>query len=600
MNPELIRNFSIVAHIDHGKSTLADRILEKTGAISIRERREQYLDKMDLERERGITIKSHPVRINYRARDGQTYCLNLIDTPGHVDFSYEVSRSIAACEGVVLLVDAVDGVQAQTIAHAYLCSDQNLKILTVINKTDLPSADPDRVKKEIEGIIGLDTSKTILASAKEGWGTEEILEAVIRDIPPPGGSGQEPLQALIFDSWYDSFQGVIILIRVFSGQLSRGMSIKLFNTGNQFLVSELGIFTPSPQPVESLGLGEVGYIIAGIKDIREAPVGDTVMNSDSPILTPLPGFRPLKPMVFTGLYPQDASQYQLLREALGKLHLNDPALTYEPETSQALGYGFRCGYLGPLHAEIVQERLEREFNLSLISTAPTVAYRITRNSGEIEMIENPNLLPETHLFQEIEEPIVLATIHSPTLFLGAILKLCEEKQGVQKKLDYPTPNRILLVYELPLSEIMLDFYDRLKSLSRGLASLDYEPMGFRPGNLVKLQVLVNGEPVDPLSLIVNRDQADFKGRDLIQKLKELIPRQLFDIAIQAAIGSRIIARESIKAKKKAVTAKCYGGDITRKRKLWAKQKEGKKRMKRIGVVDIPQEAFLAVLKTGPQ
>jgi len=598
MATELLRNFSIVAHIDHGKSTLADRILERTGTISDRERRDQFLDRMELERERGITIKSHPVRLRYRARDGKTYFLNLIDTPGHVDFSYEVSRSIAACEGVLLLVDAVDGVQAQTIAHAYLCSDQNLHIIPVINKIDLPGADPEQVKKEIENIIGIDCGNAILASAKEGWGTEEILEAVVREIPPPGGSTEGPFSALIFDSWYDSYQGVVALVRITSGRLRPGMPVRLWNTGKQYLVSDLGVFSPHPERVESLSAGEVGYVIAGIREIREAQVGDTIFNPESPPPAPHPGFRPLKPMVFTGLYPQDASHYQLLRNALEKMRLNDPALGFEPETSLALGYGFRCGYLGPLHSEIVQERLEREFNLRLISTAPTVAYRVSLKSGETVMIENPNLLPEPHLVESLEEPVVRVTIHSPADYLGAILKLCEEKRGTQKGMDYPTPNRILLVYQLPLSEIMVDFYDRLKSLSRGLASLDYEMVGFLPEDMVRLEILVNGEPVDPLSSIVHRSQAVTKGRELIQRLKDLIPRQLFDIAIQAAVGSRIISRETIKARRKHVTAKCYGGDITRKRKLWEKQKEGKKRMKRIGVVDIPQEAFMAVLKTG--
>ena len=598
MNTEKIRNFSIVAHIDHGKSTLADRLLERTGAISDRDRRAQFLDRMDLERERGITIKSHPVRIRHRAGDGDYYFLNFIDTPGHVDFSYEVSRSIAACEGVLLVVDAVDGVQAQTIAHAYLCADQNLHIIPVINKIDLPSAEPERVMRELEDIIGIDCRNAILASAKKGRGTDEIMEAVVRDIPPPRGSPDDPLSALIFDSWYDSYQGVVILVRIASGSLHRGMPVRLWSTGKEYTVSELGVFSPYPEKIESLSVGEVGYVIAGIREIREAQVGDTIFNPETPPPGPLPGFRPLKPMVFTGLYAQDASQYDLLRKALEKMRLNDPALSYEPETSQALGYGFRCGYLGPLHAEIVQERLEREYHLNLISTAPTVAYRVLLKSSETLTVENPNRLPLPHLIDRVEEPIVRATIHSPAEYLGAILKLCEENRGFQKSLDYPTPNRILLVYELPLSEIMVDFYERLKSISRGLASMDYEMSGYRLGEMVRLDILVNGEPVDPLSSIVHQSQSVIRGRELIQRLKILIPRQLFDIAIQAAIGSRIIARENIKARRKNVTAKCYGGDITRKRKLWEKQKEGKKRMKRIGVVDIPQEAFLAVLKTG--
>ncbi len=596
IDPRFLRNFSIIAHVDHGKSTLADRLLEATGTVSSREMREQYLDRMDLERERGITIKAQTVRLTYRAEDGNTYTLNLIDTPGHVDFVYEVSRSLAACEGALLVVDASQGVEAQTLANVYLALENDLEIIPVLNKIDLPQADPERVKAEIEEIIGLDASEAILASAKEGIGTKEILEAIVKKIPPPKGEPQGPLRALIFDSWFDPYLGVVVLIRVVDGRIYKGQKIKMMSTGKTFEVTKVGIFAPHPVEVESLSMGEVGFFAASIKEVRDTKIGDTVTEVDQPAATPLPGFREVKPMVFCGLFPVETAQYEALREAMEKLWLNDPAFSYEPETSEALGFGFRCGFLGLLHMEIVQERLEREFGLNLISTAPAVRYRITLNSGEEIYVDNPAKFPPRDRITQIEEPYIRADIYIPKEYIGPVVKLCEEKRGEQKEMRYISQGRVLLVYELPFAEVVLDFYDRLKSVSRGYASLDYEPIGYRPSDLVKLDIYINKQPVDALSAIVHRDKAYYRGRDLAAKLKEVIPRQLFEVVIQAAIGSRVIARERIPPLRKNVTAKCYGGDITRKRKLLEKQKEGKKRMKQFGRVEIPQEAFLAVLK----
>jgi len=591
-----IRNFCIIAHIDHGKSTLADRILEFTGAVSEREKTDQFLDSMELERERGITIKASPVRLRYRSKSGAEYTFNLIDTPGHVDFTYEVSRSLAACEGTLLVVDAVQGVEAQTVANVHLALDHGLAILAVINKIDLPSADPERVRKEIEDIIGLDASQAILASAKEGIGTEAILEGIIQFFPPPKGKQEDPLRALIFDSWFDPYHGAVVMIRIFDGVVRKGMRIRMMSSGNVFEVARLGIFSPSPIDVAELGAGEVGFLMAGIKEVQETRIGDTITTEEAPAAHSLPGFKALKPMVFSGLYPADSGQYQALRDALDKLRLNDSSFTFEAETSQALGFGFRCGFLGLLHLDIVRERLEREFALSLITTAPTVVYRIVTRSGKSLLIDNPVKLPAESDIEQIEEPIILATIHLPKEYLGAVMKLCEEKRGSQKEIHYSGANRVMLVYELPLNEIVVDFYDRLKSVSRGYASMDYEPAGYRSSELVKLDVRINGDVVDAMSLIIHRDNAYQRGRDLVQRIRELIPRQLFEVVIQAAIGSRVIARESVKALRKNVTAKCYGGDITRKRKLLERQKEGKKRMKQVGRVEIPQEAFLAALK----
>ncbi|WP_456430754.1 translation elongation factor 4 [Thermosulfuriphilus sp.] len=596
IDPKLIRNFSIIAHVDHGKSTLADRLLEATGTVSAREMREQFLDRMDLERERGITIKAQTVRLTYRAKDGNTYLLNLIDTPGHVDFVYEVSRSLAACEGALLVVDASQGVEAQTLANVYLALENDLEIIPVLNKIDLPQADPERVKREIEEIIGLDASEAILASAKEGIGTEEILEAIVQKIPPPKGHPEAPLRALIFDSWFDPYLGVVVLIRVVDGQIRKGQRIKMMSTGKTFEVTKVGLFAPHPVEVESLGIGEVGFFAASIKEVRDTRIGDTITEAERPAETPLPGFREVKPMVFCGLFPVETAQYEALREAMEKLWLNDPAFSYEPETSEALGFGFRCGFLGLLHMEIVQERLEREFGLNLISTAPAVRYRIILNSGEEIYVDNPAKFPPRDRILQIEEPYIRADIYIPKEYIGPVVKLCEEKRGEQKEMRYISEGRVLLIYELPFSEVVLDFYDRLKSVSRGYASLDYEPIGYRPSDLVKLDIYINKQPVDALSAIVHRDKAYYRGRELAAKLKEVIPRQLFEVIIQAAIGSRVIARERIPPLRKNVTAKCYGGDITRKRKLLEKQKEGKKRMKQFGRVEIPQEAFLAVLK----
>jgi GTP-binding protein LepA len=593
-----IRNFSIIAHIDHGKSTLADRFLEMTGALQAREMEAQVLDSMDLERERGITIKAHPVRLNYTADDGQSYVLNLIDTPGHVDFSYEVTRSLAACEGALLLVDASQGVEAQTLANAYLAVENNLEIIPVINKIDLPSAQPEEARRQFEEIIGLDGQTAILASAKEGRGVKEILEAIVTRLHPPKGDPSAPLKALIFDSWYDAYRGVVIVVRVIDGMLRPGMKLRLMATAQDYELIELGVFTPKPVAVEEIGPGEVAFIACGIKNVGDAQIGDTVTEAQRPTPEPFPGFKPLKPMVFAGLYPVEGHRYQELREALEKLRLNDSAFFFEPETSAALGFGFRCGFLGLLHMEIVQERLEREFDMDLVTTAPGVLYRVTTTDGEMMEIDSPAKLPEPGNIEKIEEPVITATVLTPAEFVGGILQLCQDKRGVQKALEYKTSDRVLITYDMPFNEVVLDFYDRLKTISRGYASLDYHVTGFWHSPLVKLDILVNGDPVDALSIIVHRDRAYERGRALVSKMRELIPRQMFEVAIQAAIGSRIIARESVKALRKNVLAKCYGGDISRKRKLLEKQKEGKKRMKRVGQVEIPQEAFLAVLKVG--
>ena len=590
-----IRNFSIIAHVDHGKSTLADRLLEVTQTVSPREMKAQYLDKMDIERERGITIKAQTVRMTYRGRDGNTYMFHLIDTPGHVDFSYEVSRSLAACEGAVLVVDAAQGVEAQTLANVYTAVDQGLEIIPVINKIDLPSADPEKVKQEIYEIIGLDPEEALLVSAKEGLGIKDLLEAIIERIPAPKGQKSHPLKALIFDSWYDSYRGVVILARVFDGQLFKGMTIRLMSTGKVYEVISLGTFSPLMIPLDSLGPGDVGFITASIKDITQARTGDTVTGDKNPATASLTGFREVKPMVFSGLYPVDPAKYDDLKDSLEKLQLNDASFRFEPETSLALGFGFRCGFLGLLHMEIIQERLEREFELELITTAPTVRYEIVQTDGKKFGIENPVQLPSPQKISEILEPIMLGSIHIPSEYVGAVLKLCEERRGFQREIKFFSSNRVVVQYELPLNEIVIDFYDRLKSTTRGYASFDYEFLAFKPAHLVRLDVLINGEIVDALSLIVHKEKAYAKGRDLIKKIKGFIPRQLFFFFFQAAIGSKIVARQTVKPLRKNVTAKCYGGDITRKRKLLEKQKEGKKRMKRVGKVDIPQDAFLAIL-----
>jgi GTP-binding protein LepA len=598
MDQQYIRNFSIIAHIDHGKSTLADRFLEETGALQAREMEAQVLDSMDLERERGITIKAHAVRLNYTTLAGQPYVLNLIDTPGHVDFSYEVTRSLAACEGALLLIDASQGVEAQTLANAYLAVDSNLEIIPVINKIDLPGAQIEESKRQIEEIIGLDASGAILASAKEGIGTRDILEAIVKRMPAPKGDPAAPLKALIFDSWYDAYRGVIVLIRLIDGTIRPGMKIRLMMEGQEYDVEQVGVFGPKPVPVESLGVGEVGFLIAGIKTVTDAKIGDTVTAVARPASEAYPGFREMKPMVFAGLYPVESHAYVELREALEKLRLNDAAFAFEPETSLALGFGFRCGFLGLLHMEIVQERLEREFNVELVTTAPGVLYRVQTTDGETIEVDNPARLPDAGRIAKFEEPVITAMILTPSEYVGPLMQLCQEKRGVQKSIEYLASDRVLVTYELPFNEVVLDFYDKLKTMSRGYASLDYHVTGFWESPLVKLDILVNGEPVDALSMIVHRDMAYNRGRLVAAKMRELIPRQMFEIAIQAAIGGRIIARESVKAMRKNVLAKCYGGDISRKRKLLEKQKEGKKRMKRVGNVEIPQEAFLAVLKVG--
>jgi GTP-binding protein LepA len=598
MDPAFIRNFSIIAHIDHGKSTLADRLLEATGALQQREMMEQVLDTMDLERERGITIKAHAVRLNYKADDGQMYQLNLIDTPGHVDFTYEVSRSLQACEGALLVVDASQGVEAQTLANTYLALNHNLEIIPVINKIDLPSAEPEKIREQIEQLIGLPAQDAILVSAKQGIGIKEVLEAVVRLVPAPKGSPDAPLRALIFDSWFDPYRGVIILVRVVDGTLRVGQKIKLWATGAISDVEGLGYQSPKPVPCTELSAGEAGFLFANIKTVSDAQIGDTVTSIENPAAEALPGFQEIKPMVFAGLYPVESHEHGRLRDALEKLRLNDSAFNFEPENSVALGFGFRCGFLGLLHLEIIQERLEREFQIDLITTAPGVRYKVTALNGELIEVYNPSKFPDPSAIKQIEEPIIDATVITREEYVGEILKLLEEKRGSQKKFEYIGTGRVLLLYELPLNEIVLDFYDRLKSASRGYASLDYHLAGYRVSPMVKLDVLVAGEPVDALSMIVHKEFAYDRGKLLIERLRKLIPRQMFEVALQAAIGNKVIARETIKAMGKNVLAKCYGGDISRKRKLLEKQKEGKKRMKRVGRVEIPQEAFLAVLRVG--
>ena len=598
MDRSHIRNFAIIAHIDHGKSTLADRLLELTGALTAREMQAQVLDAMDLERERGITIKAHSVRMMYPAKDGKTYQLNLIDTPGHVDFSYEVSRSLASCEGALLVVDASQGVEAQTLANSYIAINNELEIIPVINKIDLPSADIERTKEMIEGAVGLDASHALPISAKTGYGVPEVLEAIGQKIPPPKGKANHRLQALIFDSWFDPYRGVVVLARIVEGTIRKGQKIRLMSNGRTFDVENLGVLTPKPVEVDELSAGEVGFLIANIKNVADTKIGDTITDDTNPALEQLPGFEELKPMVFAGLYTVDAHEHTLLREALEKLRLNDASFFFEPESSAALGFGFRCGFLGLLHMEIIQERLEREYNLDLITTAPGVRYKITLTDGTVVEVDNPSRWPDPTLIEKIEEPIITATILTNEEFVGGILKLVEEKRGKQKAFEYVSPTRVMLTYELPLNEIVLDFYDKLKSVSRGYASLDYHLAGMWESPMLKLDILVAGDPVDALSIIVHKDFAYERGRALVSKMRQLIPRQMFEVPIQAAIGAKIIARETVAAMRKNVLAKCYGGDITRKRKLLEKQKEGKKRMKRIGRVDIPQEAFLAVLRVG--
>ena len=596
----LIRNFSIIAHIDHGKSTLADRFLEATGAVTAREAKEQILDAMDLERERGITIKAHAVAIRYQARDGQTYALHLIDTPGHVDFTYEVSRSLAACEGALLLVDATQGVQAQTIANVNLALANRLTIIPVINKIDLSSADVEGTKHSISEVLTLDASDAMPISAKEGRGVPDVLEAVIERIPPPSGEPLAPLKALIFDSWFDNYQGVIVLTRIIDGSVKPGMKIKVMSNGRTFEVMEVGQFTPKRTKKNELVTGEVGYLCANMKEVADVKIGDTITDAVNPTNAPFPGYKEVKPLVFCGLYSTDTAKYEDLRDALVKLRLNDSSFVYEPETSMALGFGFRCGFLGLLHMDIIQERLEREYGLTLITTAPTVVYRVLTTKGEVLEIDNPAKLPPSNTIESFEEPFILATIITPERYMGAILQLCQERRGAQRNIHFLDPTRVMISYEMPLNEVILDFYDKLKSRTQGYASLDYEMLGYRESDLVKLDILLNGEAVDALSFITHRDRSYQRGRQLAEKMKELIPRQMFEVAIQAAIGNKVIARETIGAMKKNVTAKCYGGDITRKRKLLEKQKEGKKRMKAVGSVEVPQEAFLAILKVGDE
>lgn len=596
MDSQRIRNFSIIAHIDHGKSTLADALLNVTGALSQREAKAQFLDNMDLERERGITIKAQTVCLKWKAKDGEEYQINLIDTPGHVDFSYEVSRSLAACEGAILVVDAAQGVEAQTLANVYLALENNLEIIPVLNKIDLPSADPEGVRKQIEDSIGLDCSGIIKASAKEKIGIAEILDAVVERVPPPKADRALPLRALIFDSWFDSYQGVVVLVRMMDGAVKLGEKIRFMATGRDYEVLKIGKYEPFPSSRQELEAGEVGFIICGIKDIRDVKVGDTVTSVRKPAMEPLAGFKRIQPMVFSGIFPTQAPDFENLKDALEKLVLNDSSLVFETEKSDALGFGFRCGFLGLLHMEIVQERLEREFNLSLITTAPTVVYRVHMNDGTVKELENPSQLPSETKIAKIEEPMVKVTIHTPTEFLGALIKLCEDKRGNQLKMDYLTEKKIILEYRLPMNEVVMDFYDRLKSISKGYASLEYELLGYQESDLVKLDILINGDAIDALSFIVHRSKSQVRGRLLCEKMRELIPRQQYQVAIQAAIGAKIVARETLGALRKDVTAKCYGGDISRKRKLLERQKEGKKRMKQIGTVEVPQEAFLAVLK----
>ncbi len=594
---ERIRNFSIIAHIDHGKSTLADRVLEVTGALADREMQAQFLDKLDIERERGITIKAQNVRLSYKAKDGLEYRLHLIDTPGHVDFNYEVSRSLSACEGAILVVDSTQGVEAQTLANVYLALDQNLEILPVLNKVDLPSSDVDRTKEEIEQVIGLDTAHAVPCSGKTGVGVPDILEKIVALVPAPkerapGG----PLRALIFDSWYDSYRGAMVMVRVVDGVLKKGDKVRFLATKRDYEVTEMGVFTPHALAVDELGPGEVGFFSANIKSVHDTKIGDTVTTAKHAATEALPGFKDVKPMVFAGMYPTESEAYPDLRDALEKLHMNDSAFSFEPDTSEALGFGFRCGFLGLLHMEIIQERLEREFNLELITTAPSVVYNVTKTTGETLRVENPAMLPDPQVIERIEEPISKVTLHVPAEFVGAVIALCQEKRGMQLSMTYASKDRVIIAYELPFSEVVFDFHDKLKTCSRGYASMDYELTGFRADKLVKVDILVNGEPLDALALIVHKDRAYHRGRALTEKLKEFVPQQQFEVAIQAAIGGKIIARETVRALRKDVTAKCYGGDISRKRKLLEKQKEGKKRMKSVGNVDVPQEAFLAILK----
>jgi len=591
-----IRNFSIIAHIDHGKSTLADRILQITGALTDREARAQFLDKMDLERERGITIKAQTVKLNYTAKDGKTYQLNLIDTPGHVDFSYEVSRSLQACEGAILVVDATQGVEAQTLANVYMAIENDLEIVIVLNKIDLPSADVEGRAQEVEDVVGLDATEAIACSAKTGEGVADILEAVVKRVPPPKGEKDQALRALVFDSWYDSYRGAVVMVRVIDGQLKKGEKIRFMATGRDYEITEVGVFTPHLVPQKLVDTGEVGFFAASIKSVQDTKVGDTVTTAVHPSTNALPGFQEVKPMVFAGIFPTDSADYETLRDALSKLNMNDAAFVFEPDTSEALGFGFRCGFLGLLHMEIIQERLEREYDLDLVTTAPSVVYKVHQKTGEEMAIENPSKMPEPGEIESIEEPIYLVTIHVPSAHVGAVIKLCEERRGVQKGIQYITEERVIVTYHMPLGEVLFDFHDKLKSATRGYASMDYEYQGYQPADLIKLDMLVNGDPLDALSVIVHRDQADFRGRALAVKLKEIVPRQQYEVAIQAAIGAKIIARTNVRALRKDVTSKCYGGDISRKRKLLEKQKEGKKRMKRVGRVDIPQDAFLAILK----
>ncbi|MDT4330907.1 translation elongation factor 4 [Methylomonas sp. MED-D] len=599
MDQKHIRNFSIIAHIDHGKSTLADRFIQICGGLSDREMESQVLDSMDLERERGITIKAQSVTLDYQAGDGETYQLNFIDTPGHVDFSYEVSRSLAACEGALLVVDAAQGVEAQSVANCYTAIEQGLEVVPVLNKIDLPSAEPERVMTEIEDVIGIPADEACRISAKTGLNVESVLEQLIHKIPPPSGNEAGPLQALIIDSWFDNYLGVVSLVRIVNGSLRRKQKITVMSTGKSYLAEKLGVFTPKQLEKQDLGTGEVGFVVAGIKDIFGAPVGDTITGADNPAAEALPGFEKVQPRVFAGLYPVSSDDFGAMREALDKLRLNDSALNFEPETSQALGFGFRCGFLGMLHMEIVQERLEREYDIDLITTAPTVVYEVETHNGEVLMVDNPAKLPDPGTITEVREPIILANILVPQAYLGSVINLCIEKRGVQKNMQY-VGGQVSLNYELPMSEVVLDFFDRLKSVSRGYASFDYEFVRFEPAPLVKLDVLINADKVDALSIIVHRDQAQNRGRDLVEKMKDLIPRQMYEVAIQAAIGSKIIARSTVKAMRKNVTAKCYGGDITRKKKLLEKQKAGKKRMKQVGSIEIPQEAFLAVLQVNKE
>jgi GTP-binding protein LepA len=598
-DPSHIRNFCIIAHIDHGKSTLADRLLEATKSVTAREMRQQFLDKMDLERERGITIKAQTARMRFTARDGEAYVLNLIDTPGHVDFSYEVSRALHACEGAILVVDASQGIEAQTLANAYLAADANLEIVPVLNKIDLPAADPERVAREIEEVIGIPGADALPISAKEGTGVPELLERIVARVPPPKGDPDAPTRALVFDAWFDPYVGVALLVRVVDGELRKGQRIRLMAVRSEHEIVEVDVVDPHPRRVDALGVGEVGIVIAGIKSLADVKIGDTLTDLARPASQALPGFREVKPMVFTGLYPVDSEKYEDLKTALEKLRLNDASISFEPETSAALGFGFRCGFLGFLHAEIVQERLEREYALDLITTAPTVRYRVVKVGGETIEIESPAALPSPNDTERIEEPVIQATIHVPTEYLGAVLALCQDRRGAQQDMAVHG-SRVQVRYELPLAEVVVDFHDRLKSATRGYGSFDYDLVGYKPSELVKLDILVNGDPVDALSLIVHKDKAYQRGSDLASKLKQYIPRQMFDVAIQAAIGSRVIARTNVKALRKNVTAKCYGGDITRKRKLLEKQKEGKRRMKRVGAVEIPQEAFLAALRLGDE